>query len=515
MLLHDTIDGTVTGTRASAAPGRARAIGVSAGSLHPLIALVVLALAIRIPAAFWPNVVYPDEVFQYLEPAWRMLGHDSIVTWEWREGIRGWFLPTLLAGPVAFGDWIAPGGEAAFVVPRLVAVCTSLSIVISAWCFGARVSRIHAVIAAYVAAIWFEFIVFAPRTLGEPLATALIMPAALLLTDRPTRNRLVIAGALLGLAFVCRFQYAPAIAILAVGACRTYWRNLIPLVAGGLVALLIGAAMDAAHGAVPFGWLVANIEQNLVQHRAAEFGATPPLAYFENFLMFWSWAIVLPLAAIWRGRRRAPLLLDVALVNLVFHSLIAHKEDRFIFLSTALFIILAALGSADWLQALRARRRWRPWAFPVIAGGWLLLSLGVAVAAPDIREYWTRGIGAARLAAELRDDPERCGLALYAIRFQAFPGQQRLAGSAPLYLLHPRDPLTEGRLTALTEATSPAFNRIIARPAAAGDLPANFSKRSCAPVGDADACIYARSGSCDASVASRFAVNDVILRIGH
>ncbi|MCP1930615.1 MULTISPECIES: 4-amino-4-deoxy-L-arabinose transferase [Bradyrhizobium] len=501
----------MTGTSTYAASGPAGAVDRS--TARPLIALVTLALALRIPAAFWPNVIYPDEIFQYLEPAWRMLGHDSVVTWEWRDGIRGWFLPTLMAGPVALGDWIAPGGEAAFVVPRLVASCASLSIVISAWFFGARVSRTHAAIAAFVAAIWFEFIMLAPRTLGEPIATALILPAALLLTDRPSRRRIVIGGALLGLAFVCRFQYAPAIAILVIGAFRSHWRNVIPLVVGGVIALLVAAAIDAAHGAVPFGWLIANIKQNLILDRAASFGLHSPLGYFIRFIDVWSWAIVLFLAAIWRGRRNARLLLDVALVNLVFHVLIGHKEERFIFLSTVLLVILAALGSADWLQALRARHVWRAWAFPVVACGWLLLSLGLAGASSDTREYWTRGVGAARLAAELHGDAQRCGLALYRIRFQAFPGLQRLAGWAPLYLFHPKDPVAEGRLSAVLQAASPAFNRVIAREEAAGDLPPDYTKRSCAPVGDTDACIYIRSGSCDASAASRFVINDVLSRV--
>jgi hypothetical protein len=33
------------------------------------------------------------------------------------------------------------------------------------------------------------------------------------------------------------------------------------------------------------------------------------------------------------------------------HNLIGHKEYRFIFLSVAPFIIIAALGSADWIIA--------------------------------------------------------------------------------------------------------------------------------------------------------------------
>ena len=72
MLLQKTIGGTMTSTSAEAAPGRAGMVGRASGRLHPLFALLLLALAIRVAAAVWPNVIYPDEVFQYLEPAWRI-----------------------------------------------------------------------------------------------------------------------------------------------------------------------------------------------------------------------------------------------------------------------------------------------------------------------------------------------------------------------------------------------------------------------------------------------------------
>ncbi|WP_244068074.1 4-amino-4-deoxy-L-arabinose transferase [Bradyrhizobium sp. Ce-3] len=505
----------MTSTSVEAAPGSAGAVGRAAGHSHPLFALLLLALGLRVAAAVWPNVIYPDEIFQYLEPAWRMLGHDGILTWEWRDGIRGWFLPTLMAGPVALGDAMAPGGVGAFLVPRLIAACASLSIVASAWVLGARISRTHAIVAAFAAAVWFELIMLAPHTLGEPLATALIVPAALLITDRPSQRRLAIGGALLAFAFVCRFQYAPAIAVLALGACWARWRNLIPLVAGGLVALLLAATIDLAHGSVPFAWLIANIRENLVRDRAIEFGVSPPAAYLIDFLTVWSVAIVLPLAAIWRGWRHAPLLLAVALVNLVFHSLIAHKEYRFVFLSLVLLTIIAALGSADWVQSLRSKDGWRRRALPIVLGGWALLSVALAFASEGMREYWTRGVGAARLAAELRGDPQMCGLALYDVRFQQLPGRERLAGPAPLYALQPADPLAEVILPPLLlQATKPAFNRILARPEAERDLPADFSRQSCAHVGFSEACIYARSGTCDASAAAPFAINDALVRMG-
>jgi hypothetical protein len=501
-------------TITSAAPSHdgASRLAISMVRFHPLAALLLLAAAIRLPLAFWPNVLHPDEIFQYLEPAWRMLGHDGIVSWEWRYGIRGWLLPSLMAALVALGDWVAPGGTGAFVVPRLVAALASLSIVASAWSFGARVSRSHAIIAAFVAAIWFEFISFAPHTLSEPLATAVIVPAALLLTHAPLSQRhLAVGGALLALGFVFRFQYAPAIAVLALGACWGHWRNLIPLVAGGFIALAFAAVADAAHGVVPFAWLIANIQQNLLYDRAAEFGVTPAITYLYSFWMMWSVAIVLLLFAIWQGWRHAPLLLATAVANIAFHSLIGHKEYRFIFLSVALFIIIAALGSADWIEWLRARRAWRRWALPVVAGGWALISAALA-ATGTMPGNWVRGTGAAQLAAKIRSDPALCGLALYETPFLLLPGRDRLVGRSPLYALHPADPVASHDLATVAQKTAPAFNRILARRGSA-DLPASFSQRDCADVGGVDVCIFTRSGGCDAAAAAPFVLNEVLVRL--
>ncbi len=506
----------MTRTSADVSPDPAVEVRTSTGRFHPLAALLLLAVAIRLPLAFWPNVDHPDEIFQYLEPAWRMLGHDGIVTWEWRDGIRSSFLPTLFMGPVILGDWLAPGGAGAFIVPRLLVALASLSIVISAWFFGARVSRMHAIIAALVAAVWFEVVYFAPHTLGEPLATALIVPAALLLTGGPTQKRLVIGGGLLALAFVWRFQYAPAMSVFALGACWRQWRNATPLIAGGLAVLLLAALVDVAHGVVPFDWLILNIKQNLLQDRASEFGVASPAAYIYLLSAIWSGAWLLLLCALWRGWKHAPLLIVAALVNIAFHSAIDHKEYRFIFLSVALLIIAAALGSADWAQMMREKPAWRPWALPVVAGGWVLISLGLAEATKPMHDNWLRGTGTARLAAELRADPELCGVALYITDFQYLPGRERLVGGLPLYVLHPKDPVAKGRLPLLARMHEAAFNRIVAPPNSASDLPAEFSRRSCASMGDkGDACVFARSGGCDAAAAGPFAINDVLVRLNY
>jgi hypothetical protein len=501
---------------ADAASGRSQTDGLTAAAsrVHPLLAIVLIAVAIRLPLAFWPNTQHIDEIFQYLEPAWRMLGHDSIVSWEWRYGMRGWLLPTLIAGPVAAGDWLIPGGMGAFILPRLVAAIASLSIVVSAWMFGARVSRAHAMIAGFVTAIWFELVYFAPHTLGEPLATAMLLPAALLLTrTAPSRRDLAAAGALLALTVLFRFQYAPAVATLMIAACWRHWNKIAPMTMGGVAMLMVSAVADAAHGAVPFAWLVVNVQQNLLLNRASDFGVTPATAYILNFWTMWSIAIV-PLAfAIVRGWRHAPELTWVAIVNIAFHSLIGHKEYRFIFLSITLLIIIAALGSVDWIATLRTRPKWGRWSVAILAAGWLGVStvLGMTGQMPV---YWMNGIGPAKLTSELKVDPQMCGVALYDVPIFLIPGRNRLGVHTPLYALISLDPLAAGHLAAIVPKASSAFNRILADRSMEKELPPDFTARGCETVNGAEICIFARDGGCDADAASSFQINDVMTRAG-
>src|SRR5207237_4008279 len=126
------------------------------------------------------------------------------------------------------------------------------------------------------------------------------------------------------------------------------------------------------------------------------------------------------------------------------------------------------------------KRGWR-WALPSVALGWTLLS-GTLAATGTMPGNWTRGTGAAHLAAELHSDPALCGLALYDTPFHLLPGRDRLVGRSPLYAFHPADPAAGGDLATAARKAAPAFNRILARPDQASDLPAGFSQTDCAGV---------------------------------
>ncbi|MFL6811701.1 MAG: 4-amino-4-deoxy-L-arabinose transferase, partial [Bradyrhizobium canariense] len=147
--------------------------------------------------------------------------------------------------------------------------------------------------------------------------------------------------------------------------------------------------------------------------------------------------------------------------------------------------------------------------------GWLLLSLGLSGATLIMRDNWMRGIGVAELMAELEADPEFCGLALYAIDYPFVPGRGQLAARKPIYSFYRDDPLAKGRLPAVVKTHQAGFNRIIGPASLAGELPADFSPRSCATMSDdKPACVFARRGACDAP-ASPFGVNDVLVRLNY
>jgi len=55
-------------------------------------------LCFRVLNALTINTFFqPDEYFQALEPAWRLVYGYGEITWEWKEGIRGFMYPSLFA----------------------------------------------------------------------------------------------------------------------------------------------------------------------------------------------------------------------------------------------------------------------------------------------------------------------------------------------------------------------------------------------------------------------------------
>lgn len=455
---------------------------------------VALAAALRAVASIPFTVGWFDEIWQYLEPAWHLVEGPWVQTWDYRSGIRSWLIPELLALPMGAGHALSPESDFHLMLVRLTLAALSLVVVAAATALGLRLSRLHGAMAGFVTAIWFELVFFAPRALSEPIALAPLMGAIWLLVARrqaAASPQFALAGLLMGLSFVARIHYAPALLVLAIFTAKRDWRGAwLPLVAGGLAALAIDAAANLAMGAVPFQWVVESVRINIVENRAAAYGVSPVTGYLGLFGLYWHFALAPLVLLAWQGAKRYPVLFWMAVVHLLFHSLIGHKEYRFVLVSAALLIILAALGTADLLRRVPRRR------LVLATTGAMVIwaAASAALAAGNFRPNWSMETGLAAALDRAGRPAKTCGLALYRPRLT-------VAGSYALYRRDTPIYIVETRAEAARHAA--AFDVVLTRPAHVRELPPAYRLEGCGSPGktDAPSCVLRRAGGCTADPA--------------
>lgn len=496
----------------------------------PLPVLLLLALVARLATLAVPSIHHPDEIYQYLEAAHRIVFGYGIVPWEYRVGMRSWLLPLLLSGPMALGGALAPKSALYLLLPRLMMIAVSTSIVGSAWVLGARISRTHAAFAAFVAAIWYELIAIAAHPLGESIGLATACAAAALACGgRRSTARLAGAGGFLALTCVLRFQYGPAMLVLAAFAGgRRRRETWLPMAAGAGAVLTVAAAVDLAFGATPFFWLVENVRQNILLDKAAGFGTAPPAAYIGVLGNMWSWASVPIVITAYVGGRRYPALFWAAVVHFGLHSLIGHKEYRFILLTSGFAILLAGIGTVDLIDAARRRTGNAKRRILLTAAAVIWLAASVLLGARwDRRPMWTLRAASLQTFAAIRTDPAVCGVGLIGATIFEFGGYTAMHRPVPLYLLPDADGERE------IGALSPAFNTLVTTPTRADDAPADYRPIGCrstkgeyvgrnfASPQDAASlsaiCLYRRPGGCDAAAqhkAAPLTVNRTLIAVG-
>ena len=478
-----------------------------------LLAILALALSLRL-ALSARTIIFPaDEMWQYIEPAWGQITGHWITTWEFHAGIRGWLIPTMLSPALWLGHALAPATPLHLYLLRGMLSLASLGVVAGFYDLGARISPRHATIAGLVGAVWVEILALAPRASSEGIAITLLVPAIALLTrinqgsDGPASVRAhkvwaVVAGLLLALGLIARFQYAPAITFAALWGPNRDQRRVLPsLFMGGVAGLGLGAAADLAAGHTPYAWVLANFTINLVQGISTAFGTEPPWWYLTTTLATWGWTSLLLLPAIVAGARRFPMPLAVALVVIANHSAMAHKEYRFVALAVVMLIFLAAIGSVDLAEGcgrwLGQRLRWprRPGGVNIGLGAvWCAMSLTVGLAAP-FNTYWNSGHRMLDVLITAGHRPDLCGLAIYRPGGRPTAAYSGLNRPVPILLFDDSD-----AKTALA-ANQQRFNSVITPGLAGRDLPDNFHLDQCMPDGNLSPsllhyCIFTRPGAC-------------------
>lgn len=471
-----------------------------------LILLIVLAVVLRATPLAIPHSFFADEVFQYLEAAHRLVFGQGVVTWEFRYHVRNWLLPLFLAGPMRLGDLLAPHGQAYLLLPKLALLALSLLAVHAAAILGGLASRLHVLFATFVVATWYEYVYFATQALTEAAAVPIALSGMALAYASGSRPRhLLGAGMLLGAAVLLRFQYGPAIAAFAILVFGRTPRRWAWLALGAAVAVLVSAGTDIAMDERPFAWLTANIHQNITLGRS-RIWIEGPFFYPVAIATVWGMWLLPLLALALIGARRYPAMLATSAVNILALSCVAHKEYRYVLLSTMIVALLAAIGTGDALAWVRRRAPSISTVRLSIAAGiaWLLASASLA-AGVDVRLWWTRGTPDLRALMALHEEPRLCGVALAGIPWSAAGGYTYLHRTAPMLVYAPDERSAWNRDAAL-------YNGFVAYEGTAP--PPGFVRTACFRTADRAlaTCVAVRPGECASRVSPR-EINRMLIRI--
>lgn len=327
--------------------GSARELTVARGIFWGAL-LVGGVLRVRL-ALTDDGIFWPDEVYQSLEPAHRLVHGYGFVAWEFLRGARSWAFPGFVAGLLWVAKtvgWSSPGAYLLFV--RLcfaaLSVCTALSVQRLARRSGA--SPLGAASAGAAWALGALFIYFSPRAMGEN-AAALLACAGLAeaLPPEATRRARWLGTALLGLSVFLRLQNAVlCVALLGVLAWRRRPRPWVEAAAVLLLTALLFGLFDRLTWGSWFHSAREYLVFNLVEGKASLWGTSGP-AFYANALYRSAPALAWVGGALaLLGARRSPALAVAALLFLVLHHAVPHKEVRFLLPILPALCALVGLG---------------------------------------------------------------------------------------------------------------------------------------------------------------------------
>lgn len=320
---------------------------------------VVVALLAALPAVRATvelGRVHPDEIFQYLEPAHRLVHGYGIAAWEWEVGLRNWAIPAVIAAVLqlssALGATSPMAARASIAVLMFALHFAMLSAIQRYAC--RRLDRWSALAIAMAVGLYEPVIDLAGRTLSETFSTAFLVWGLERLDPRLSfrRSRAAFGGILLGLAFAAR--YGAGAALVGAGLWLLLYggqKRIVAASIGGAITLLLLGALDRLTWGRWFHSFIEYAQYNLISGEAeARFGSAEWSRYLPLFVGGMAPAFWIGLCA----PRQRSLLADPFFVTgiayFVVTSWAAHKESRFLY---GVLVLLSVAGSVWALEAAR------------------------------------------------------------------------------------------------------------------------------------------------------------------
>lgn len=363
---------------------------------HTLIA-VGLAFVFRILTSIFsygPQSV--DDYSHGLIPTWELLRGLPLDLPLWRSPLLVWTLAPFAALAEVLGIQVS------FDIFRVIMVALSIFSLWGIWAMGQYILRNPSffniddrgpVVAAtpdmatrlalfpiYMLALHFILSFAVTRAFGESIALTLVIVAILWIeesldrmSDRRARLQFIAGALLLGLACLYRFQ----VGVLGVGlavylAWTRRWSEFLYLALGGLLAAIVESIKDLAFGRYPLETLYNYFYVN--KDGAVDHSIQPWYNTWTTVMLMFLIPFSLPFfKKVTQTIRLERILWGLILFFTFLHSLIPHKEERFLYPILPLVLIILA---RMWAKAYGSK--FEKFFFRPVMGLVLVLGLGVA-----------------------------------------------------------------------------------------------------------------------------------------
>jgi phosphatidylinositol glycan class B len=303
---------------------------------------------------------HPDEHFQVLEFCNYKLGFSpaTALPWEFKNRMRPSLLPYFMYVLARFFQWM--GAYNPFTIGFILRLITG----IASWFITCRLCVIlfknfKTKEAQKLLVLMSLFLWFMPyldvRYSSENISGLLLLYGVYLLLINKEKGResilaYLMVGFLFGVSFFIRIQAGFALGGLAAWLIfveKTKWKYLFIMALSAIIAIGLNILLDSKfYGELtftPYNYYF----QNITLHKAEGYGSYPWWWYLLEFTI----RVIPPLslvllvmffAGVYKNPRSIMVWIIVPII--VLHSVIAHKEMRFLFPVTFVFFYLTALG---------------------------------------------------------------------------------------------------------------------------------------------------------------------------
>jgi phosphatidylinositol glycan class B len=318
----------------------------------------VAVAGVALHCVFWlrkTGMHYPDEIFQYIEPAFVRLKGFGWLPWEFNRGVRNWSLIAYYGGWMKL--FMAFGADGAW-LHRLIGLHNTL-LALAVFPAALRLGRLYGGetggwTAAVLTAVLPPVVFFTPHPLSEVPSMVLSTWGIVFWLEgrgrEDERRHAFLAGMLIGLSVVVRFFSAVFVLVPFFDyAARLLRRKggMLYYMLGGLVAVALLGVSDWLTWGRPFHSALEYFRYNILEWGNADHGVSPWWQYLLWLLQRINWGLAVFIPVLLIGAWRTKLLFVTSLLALASLSFIAHKEERFILGIWPLLLITFSAGVAQ------------------------------------------------------------------------------------------------------------------------------------------------------------------------